>query len=165
MPVQVSGVVEALGVGVVGRVEEVFDGDAEVPDQGVLHRAGDAGVEVDVLGAEELPQRHAVVGLGDDVVHVLAADAVREVGERAAVVREEEAHIGRAEEDAGPDDARHGAARVEGEFLDDYDQRSVFRYFPAQSRSSVRLFDGVSRANTHRDRCREWAASQCQRDE
>lgn len=97
VPRQVCIVVKAHSVRIVSGVEEVFNGDVQVFDQRVLHRAGDAGVQIDVGGAQDLSERLAGVRLGDDIVQVLGSDAVGEERERAAIVREEEADVRRSQ--------------------------------------------------------------------
>lgn len=77
----------------------MFDRNLEVFDQRILHGARDAGVKVDPAGAEDLAHGFARIGLGNDIVQVLDADAISEVREGPAVVGEEEVDLGHAQQD------------------------------------------------------------------
>lgn len=68
--------------------------DPQVLDHGVLHRARNTGIKVDVLGAQKVPCAHPIVGFGYNIIQMLLTDAISKKWESAAIMREQKANVG-----------------------------------------------------------------------
>jgi hypothetical protein len=78
----------------------------------------------DVRYCQKIPDGEVIVGRLDIDVFSLIMDAVREEWEGTAVVREDEANVGEAGENAGGHHVQHAPGSVERIFEDGYKESS-----------------------------------------
>jgi hypothetical protein len=97
----------------------MLNGNAEVFNQRVLHRTGDARIKVNVGSAQEVSHDFPRVRFDDNIIKMLDANAIGKVWKGTASVGEEKANVRGAQEYARVDDAGDGAASVKRKLLDD----------------------------------------------